>query len=200
MANVTYNAINSASGSPGNFDASVVWSAGATYTGNFQRITNQLNGGLDADNYSVSGFVSTHFAHNAIVSQHISNNAIISDKLTDEAIVEAHMNYQSSDGGARILRCKKAGLKRARLTQTQEIAASATGSQTLVFMFSDAEDGDPGFTATPTVGALVANAGASEVQDQRYYALDNVSCAYAYNWFDHIGTNTYTFHIQVEGF
>ena len=203
MANVTYNAIASASGAPGNFIASDMWSHHTTSGGNFNRITDQVNGGLDTANYATSGFLSQHFKHNAIVSQHFSNNAILSAKISDSAVLEANMNYESASDGVRLVRIGKAGLKRARYQVSKELTGGgAQHSETLRVSFSGAEDGNPAFTATPTVAAQpIYETNTAVVMRECFFTAINSVQADMVMWFPAgVYTESVTFHIFADGF
>jgi hypothetical protein len=204
MANITFNSIVSSTGTAGNFKASELWSSHATYTGNFNAVTDQVNNSnLNSINYSVSGFQSSNIAQNAILSQHLSNNAVVSAKISDSSIFQNHMVFNTASDGVRVLQCGKAGLKCARITVTDEIIGTGgTGSQEIVVSYSDAVDGDPGFTEPPVVlGPPTANAGSAN--RPRYWkitSINSVQVNFIYHWPVHSGTNTYTFHVQVQGF
>lgn len=203
MANVSYNAVVSASGGAGNFDASVMWSTNATFTGNFNAVTDQVNGNLNSINYSVSGFQSSNIAKNAILSQHISNNAVLSAKIGDAAVVNTHMNYLSSDNGARVVQAGKAGLNVCRVSKTFAIAAADSGSSNITFIWTNAIDGNPGFTATPVPLSVPIAQGPSIGTPYRWWkitSINSVSAVMEFHWPSASFTRTDTFEFQVAGF
>lgn len=201
MANITFNSIVSSTSTAGNFKASEMWSSHATYTGNFNAVTDQVNGNLNSINYSVSGFQSSNIAKNAIVSQHISNNAVLSDKLGDGAIVNAHMNYDiSNSAGVRILRCGKAGLKMCRMLQTETFTATGvSGSSSVVYIWSDGVDGDPAFAKTPVPMCKPIRDGTTD-KWWRVNSINSVSAVFEF-YFNAVSVDrTDTHHLIVAGF
>lgn len=224
MANVTFNSIASSTSTAGNFKASEMWSSHATYTGNFNAVTDQVNGNLDSINYSVSGFQSSNIAKNAILSQHITNNAVLSDKIGDGAIVDNHMNFQSTDSGVRAVQIGKAGLKyhRYEILVTTTITAGATGYYGFLVSFAGSRtasviphagasytytvtplDGDPGFTENPVMLRAAQSHGGAATQfglHQRITSLNSISCEIEF-FQTSAGTGNYpqTFHLAAVG-
>lgn len=199
MANITFNSIVSSTSTAGNFKASEMWSSHATYTGNFNAVTDQVNRNLDSINYGVSSFQSSNIGKNAILSQHITNNAILSDKIGDGAVVGNHMNFQSTASGVRAVQIGRAGVKLARyevsVTMSEDPAGVAgyypflisfSASRTATFTASNFGmsytvapiDGNPAFTATPVVIRAAESHGAAAMaigHYQRISALDSKS-------------------------
>ncbi len=204
MANVTFNSIASSTSTAGNFKASEMWSSHATYTGNFNAVTDQVNGNLNSINYSVSGFQSSNIAHNAILSQHITNNAVLSAKIGDGAVVNNHMVYDiSNSDGVRILRCGKAGVKICRMAQTFPFSAADSGSATVAFVWSDGINGDPGFTDTPVPMAKPIAKGPSAQVPRQWWkvnSINSVSAVFEFYWPAAAATQTETYYMNVAGF
>jgi len=204
MANITTIPIVSTVGATGNFDASAVWSAGSS-GGNFNRVSYQVNGQLDSNNFGVSSFLSQHFNTQVINSMHVTNNAIVADKITDGAIQERHIEWRSASDGVRLLRIGKAGYGMARMSASITYSVQTNGtanyiSYPVVFSASTAgsyasggkiscsykvvpQDGSPGFTAS----AYPLAAGATHVNVIGGFALgyissiNSASCAMRYN-------------------
>ncbi len=205
MANVTFNSIVSSTSTAGNFKASEMWSSHATYTGNFNAVTDQVNNSnLNSVNYGVSGFQSSNIAHNAIQSQHISNNAVMSAAFGNGAVVNNHMVYDiSNSGGVRILRCGKAGVKICRMAQTFPLSVSDSGSATVAFVWSDGINGDPGFTATPIPMAKPIPKGPSAQVPRQWWkinSINSVSAVFEFYWPAMGVTQTETYYMNVAGF
>lgn len=197
MANITTLAINTATGSPGNFDASVMWLAGSS-GGNLQRIAYQVNGNLNSVNFKTSSFLSQHFNTQVVNSMHVANNAILSAKLTDNAILERHMDYRSTSAGVRVLRVGQAGLKIARVNVTIAehvdsgdvgfslsyrcpFSGSTSGvvsnASIQVSYTASALDGNVGFTTTPlplTMPAPLLAGAAVRWADKKVLALNSL--------------------------
>jgi hypothetical protein len=122
---------------------------------NFDEVTSVINGNLDSDNYAVSSVKSKHVSSNAIHSEHIADSNVASEKIAAEAIVQSHVVLSGTDG-LQLLQygtnMPANGVVAGRYSQTLAVASNA-GSQTYTFRvnFSDALDGDPGFTSPPNV-------------------------------------------------
>lgn len=204
MANVTFNSIVSSTSTAGNFKASEMWSSHATYTGNFNAVTDQVNGNLNSINYSVSGFQSSNIAKNAILSQHITNNAVLKEKIGDGAIINAHMNYDvSSSDGVRILRCGKSGLKMCRMAQTLSFSVTNSGSSTIEFIWANAINGDPAFTTTPVPMAKPVVEGPGAQVPRQWWklnSLNSVSAVYEFHWAPVSLDHAETFYLNAAGF
>lgn len=173
---------------------------------NFSQVLVAVNSSaLNSQNYGISSIRSSNLSTDAVLSQHISNSQVVSQKISDNAVVHAKIDFASSDNGARILQIGAAssdmplnGVIGARITQTLAIAAS-TATQRI--QWSDAIDGNPGFTGNPQVGTpqfVVAASTDSAPVAIQMTALDSVSADFRYVFSAGL-THTATVHVCAEG-
>ena len=117
-----------------------------------QKLADAINLALNSDNYSDNGFRSQHIRPGQINSVHVSASQINNAKISTVQIQNIHMNYRSVDNGVRVVQVGPSppddGLNYARVTQSF-VTGGATGTQTVSVAFSNAIDGDPGFSAAP---------------------------------------------------
>jgi hypothetical protein len=118
-----------------------------------------LNGNFD--------FIS-HIVNTGVGSENIEAGAVVAAKITDGAIGEAHINH-GTDGGARVLMIGLADDTTGSAMMvwgTVLIGAANTTNTDVTVTFSNGEmctAGDPGYSATPVVGAYIITAAASEM-------------------------------------
>jgi hypothetical protein len=188
MPNVTFNAITSGA----NFIA-------ASVSVNFTNVSAIINNhGLDSDNYGASAILSQHVGPGAIISAHISNSQVVSQKISSSQLRHQHMNYQSSDGGVRLLRL-------GALANGQMIARISTAltqlSQTFAVAWSDAVDGNPGFTTTPVLlytPAIQAANSVSFYTATNCYSINSSGATFAVSQ-TAAGTQSATVHLLAMG-
>ncbi len=174
---------------------------------NFSQILVAVNSSaLDSDNYGLSAIQSAHISTNAILSQHISNSQIVSAKISNNAVVHDKVNFASSDNGVRVLQIGAAssdmpagGVIAARLTQT--ISMNSVSTATARFNWSDALDGDPGFTADPQVANPAYKVSVSSHSAPvaiQMTAVDSVSADFRFVYSATL-IHTATVHVIAEG-
>ena len=225
MPNITFNNIASDVSSNANFVA-------ASVSTNFNNVTAAVNNfNLDSVNYGLStagdAFLSNHFSakaivsqhisagavvsqklsNNAVVSRHISANAVVSEKLSNSSVVASHAINYSNDSGVRAVQAgpnlPAGGVALARYEQSVGVSLAADPyTATMAISYSDAVDGDPGFTDTPVFlgEPIVTNINIVNGQKLAFITANNsLSCAIFISYQPAIQTVTLTYHIQVIG-
>lgn len=114
MGNVTLHAIVSSVGSTGNFDAAKMWSAGSA-GGNFNRLSNLINGQIDYENIKVSSILSQHINTAALRSVHFGVWAVQPHQVSQTSLLEQNMKYEASFG-IRAVRVGSGGMHVCRVT------------------------------------------------------------------------------------
>jgi hypothetical protein len=108
-------------------------------------IVGEINGSLDADN----------LAANAVESAKIAANAVTSAKIAAANILEAAINWTSAGSGVEAWRTgpNYVGANGGRIARVQKsiTTAAATEESFTVTFASDCVDGDPAFSAAPTL-------------------------------------------------
>lgn len=204
MSGVTFNAITTAASGAANFIASDLYSVSTdgANKGNFNLLVGALNSGaMNSVNYSNSAFLSQHFSIGQIISQHISNSQVKSQHVSASAIRSSHLNFKSSDNGVRAVQIGAHGLKGCVVTNSFSGSLGAT-THSDNFMFSDALQGDPSFTDTPTIAGRplfqTLSTGHKGAQHAIATAINSVSVDMIYGSAD-AGTVTYTVFLEVIG-
>lgn len=127
---------------------------------NFTKIAAAITA-LDSDNYAPSSVLSQHVSTNAILSQHISTSQVVSAKISAGAIVEPKVDYSSADAGVMAVRYGDAsgnapanGIMAGRYSNVITVASDVASwhTESLKVSFSQAIDGNPGYTAVPIMG------------------------------------------------
>lgn len=210
MSGVTFNAITTAASGAANFIASDLYSVSTdgANKGNFNMLVGALNSGaMNSVNYSNSAFLSNHVSASQIVSQHISGSQVVQAHLSSEAIRNDHMLYQSSDNGVRMFRVGQTNppdnLMGAKINQSF-VSTILGGTLTLSqrILFSNADEGDPGFTDTPILaGRPMFQSLSSGHRGAEYVlltAINSTAADFIYG-FEGAGTKTHTVMIEVYG-
>lgn len=159
---------------------------------NLTAITAVVNASnLDSVNYGVSSVQSSNITTNAILSQHISASQVVSAKISNSQIVHAKMNFISSDAGVRVVQIGATasdlpvnGLQLARMSGTLNLISNSI-SVSAAHVFSDALDGNPAFTTTPTMAGDPSIQGASILAGQEGVSintLNSLSALLTYDW------------------
>jgi hypothetical protein len=127
----------------------------------FSDIQGVLSGKLDSENYKDANVLSQHISSDAVRSQHISDSQVVGFSL--HAVQEKHMDYASSNTGARVLRygvastdggMRPGGVAAARMTQTFGVPSNTSqpnATFSFTAKFSNAIEGEPSFFANPNV-------------------------------------------------
>lgn len=207
MPNVSFSAIVSASGSPGNFRA-------APFSQNFDNVVSIVNTqhyGFDSANYATDsgGFGSRHIATNQIQSSHLTDGAVGLGKIQSYQLGSAYIDFKSSAAGVMALQhaaSASAYIPRLCPCSLTWKPAANTEMTSVVFSYSThGIYGDPAFTATPVaVGAPVvrhssAAAGYGAVQ-HAIYAMGSVSCGVKINFSASVSSNaTLTINMAFMG-
>lgn len=151
---------------------------------NFLRAETVLNN-LDSANYGGSSIQSAKISNNAIMSQHISNSSLGSAQLSDGVVRQTNIKYKRTDEGVRVVFVgtspPAAMVGVCRFSHTLAVAGSAA---TYNYAYTDALEGNPGFTDTPvmgTPGVLVGTANSSP-QEVRVTAIDSASADVSFQW------------------
>lgn len=174
---------------------------------NFTAITAVVNAsGLDSVNYGVSSVQSSNITTNAIQSQHISASQVVSAKISNSQIVHNKMNFQSTDGGVRVVQIGSSppasGLHLARMSGSLTLISNSA-SVTAAHLFSDALDGNPAFTTTPTLFGQPAIGGNTDVVGHTAVMLNQINSAsvlFTYHFSASIGTDeVFTYNFGVVG-
>jgi hypothetical protein len=208
MSDVTFENVVSSSGGTGNFIASVV-------STNFNNVMVAVNsGGMNSDNYGFSsagsGFESSNISINQVVSQHITNDAVVSQKFADSAVAKKKMEFRTASNGVLALQLgpkptPAGGVMQARMSHSYTFSETYPTTITLTVQYSDAYDGDPGFTEAPIFMGepLIDTFGTAVNQYPRNFkvvANDSASCQLGV-YFDGVvspaaGTNTVNFEVM----
>ncbi len=177
---------------------------------NFTAITAVVNNSnLNSVNYGVSSVQSSNITTGAIQSQHISASQVVSAKISNSQIVHAKMNFISSDGGVRVVQIGATasdlpvnGLQLARMSGTLNLVSNSE-SVAATHVFSDALDGDPAFTAPPTMAGDPSIQGASILAGQEgasINTLNSLSVLLTYDWSASRSADAiFTYHFAVMG-
>lgn len=177
---------------------------------NFTKIAAAINSNaLNSDNYGISSIKSQHISTAQILSQHLANEAVVADNLSAGAVVHAKVNFASSDDGVRALQIGSVssdmpvhGVIAGRYTQTVAIASTAvTLAQTIAW--TDAIDGNPGFTGNPQFGNPMFQVSATDLSAPVAYnvtSLNSVNAIFAYAFSASAGTaHTATVNLVAVG-
>jgi hypothetical protein len=129
--------------------------AGPTVEADLQTIVDEFNGGVETAN----------LADNAVTTDKLATGAVTNPKLGSAAVREANVDYSQDNSGALLWRCgvDYVGADGGRIARVNK-SYTWTGSpeQVVVTFATDCEDGDPAFTAAPTLlGAPVVKGAAA---------------------------------------
>jgi len=120
---------------------------GAAVETDLTAIVTELNGGLD----------STNLENSAVTTAKINNAAVDSNKLGTAAVRNTHVDYTSANSGALVDRAGPNyaganGRRRARISKT--FTRSGSDETITVTFATDCVDGNPAFTAAPTLDGM----------------------------------------------
>ena len=223
MISVPMISIVSADNSDANFDASDLWAnhANSLSGGNFNRLSKAIYPRrLNSDNYQEAwsadstllsvesanfGFLSDHFSQGGINTAVVSQSQINSTILSNSQVGHAHMNFKASDNGVRVVQAPINNLQAARASFTVSIDYTATNlikTTSASIAFSNAIDGDPGFTAAPILeGRPMFVATISNPKGARYAIATNIQSSGASFIFGFLAatSESYTVHVGLAG-
>ena len=130
---------------------------------NFSQIATAVNSNrLNSENYGVAAVMSQNILTAEMKSSHVSNSQVYSTHFSAVTFRESHVNYKSSDAGARFLRLGPTfaslpakGMEIARYSSAMTFTSGTDNShsESWSFSFNQAIDGAPSFITTPHIFA-----------------------------------------------
>ena len=130
---------------------------------NFTDVKNVVGGHIDDDNISPAGITG---------STKLKDGTVTAAKLASEAVIESKADYAYANSGLLVVRAGPSywgdgGVRMARVVRNITIAGATTTLQSYQITFaSDCPDGDPAFTAAPTIfGVTLVDPGTHSAPD-----------------------------------